>query len=94
MNNFLNNRASLVAGIFFLLLSACSSTVPQPTMSLENSRSPMPAFSMHNIGPQHLFESRAIRFVDLNQDDHIDLLIGGRDPVDSFHVGWGDGAGH
>ncbi len=83
-----------MAGIFFLLLSACSSTVPQPTMSLENTRSPLPAFSMHNIGPQHLFESRAIRFVDLNRDGHIDLLIGGRDSVDSFHVGWGDGAGH
>ncbi|MDT8377022.1 MAG: FG-GAP-like repeat-containing protein [Mariprofundaceae bacterium] len=63
-------------------------------MSLDNSKSPLPAFSMHNIGPQHQFESRATRFVDLNQDGHIDLLIGGRDSVDGFHVEWGDGAGH
>ncbi len=94
MNAFFSNRALFVVGIFLLLLPACRSTVPQPTMSLAENRSPLPSFSMHNIGPQHRLESHAIRFVDLNQDDHIDLLIGGRGSVDGFYVEWGDGAGH
>lgn len=77
-----------------LALSACRTTVPQPTMSLENKRSPIPAYSMHNIGPQHIFESRAVRFADLNLDGHIDLLVGGRDSAEGFYVELGDGKGN
>ncbi|MDX8403681.1 MAG: FG-GAP-like repeat-containing protein [Mariprofundaceae bacterium] len=49
---------------------------------------------MHNIGPQHAFDSRAVRFADLNQDGHLDLLIGGRSSVDGFYTEMGDGEGH
>jgi len=94
MNGFTNNKTLFMLCITLLVMSACRSTVPQPTMSLENTRSPLPAFSMHNIGPQNQFESRAIRFVDLNQDGHMDILVGGRNSVDGFRVQWGDGAGH
>ena len=94
MNGYFNNKMLFAVGILLLLLTSCRSTVPQPTMSLENTRSPLPGYSMHNIGPQHLFESRAISFADLNRDGHLDILVGGRDSVDGFHVEWGDGAGH
>ncbi|MES0370733.1 MAG: FG-GAP-like repeat-containing protein [Mariprofundaceae bacterium] len=90
----MNNKLSFVAAIAFLLvLSACRSTVPQPTMSLENRRAPLPTYSMHNVGPQHVFDSRAVRFADLNLDGHLDLLIGGRSSVDGFYTELGDGEG-
>lgn len=79
--------------LFVILLSSCRSTVPQPTMSLENRSKPLPAYSMHNIGPQRQFESRAVRFADLNMDGHLDILVGGRGAVDGFHIEWGDGEG-
>jgi len=94
MRNIHLNFMGTVLLAVLLLLTACRATVPQPTMSLNNARSPLPAFSMHNVGPQHVFESRAIQFADLNRDGHIDLLIGGRDSVEGFHIEWGDGAGH
>lgn len=77
-----------------MALSACRTTVPQPTMSLENKRPPVPAYSMHNIGPQHVFKSRAVRFADFNLDGHIDLLVGGRDSAEGFYVELGDGKGN
>lgn len=79
--------------VILALLAGCRSTVPQPTMSLENRGKPLPSYAMHNIGPQRQFESRAVRFVDLNMDGHLDLLVGGRGSVDGFHVEWGDGEG-
>ncbi len=86
----------LCMGGFFLLMAlvSCRSTVPQPTTSLENRASPLPGYKMHNVGPQHVFESRAVRFADLNRDGHLDLLVGGRGSVDGFYVEWGDGEGH
>jgi len=84
----------LAACAILMALSACRTTVPQPTMSLENKRSPTPSYSMHNIGPQHVFESRAVRFADLNQDGHIDLLVGGRGTAEGFYVELGDGKGN
>jgi len=62
-----------------------------PLMSRDVS---LPHYQLHNIGPQRVVESRAIHWVDLNQDGFLDLLVGGRKSVDSFHVEWGDGAGH
>lgn len=90
-----DNKRALIAGVAILLtLTACRSTVPQPTMSLENREKPVPAYTMHNIGPQHQFESRAVRFAELDGDGHLDLLIGGRGSVEGFQIGWGDGEGH
>jgi len=77
-----------------LLLSACRTVVPDPTIPIEAHQVAVPHYKMHNIGPQLLLESRAIRWVDLNQDGHLDLLVGGRKSVDGFHVEWGDSAGH
>ena len=77
-----------------LLLPACRTVVPDPTMPIVAHQVAVPHYKMHNIGPQLLLESRAIRWVDLNQDGHLDLLVGGRKSVDGFHVEWGDSAGH
>jgi len=94
-SNKFNKQSIFVVGIMLLfVLSACRSTVPQPTMSLENRHTPLPVYSMHNIGPQHTSDSRAVRFADLNQDGNLDLLVGGRASVDGFYVERGDGQGH
>lgn len=77
-----------------LVLASCRTTVPTPTMSVSDKGSPLPSYSMHNIGPQRVMQSRAARFADLNQDGHLDLMVGGRASVDGFHVEWGDGEGH
>ena len=94
MSGFLSKKTLLAACTVLMVLSACRTTVPQPTMSLENKRSPIPSYSMHNIGPQHIFESRAVRFADLNQDGHVDLLVGGRGSAEGFYVELGDGKGN
>jgi len=49
---------------------------------------------MHNIGPQRVQKSFVARFADLNQDGHVDLLVGGRKPASGYRVEWGDGKGH
>jgi len=49
---------------------------------------------MHNIGPQRAAESQSVHFVDLNQDGHLDLLVGGHNNIDGFHIEWGDGSGN
>lgn len=77
-----------------LLLLSCRSTVPQPTLSLKDASKPLPEYSMHNVGPQRTIESKSVKFVDLDMDGNLDLLIGGRGDVDGFHVELGDGAGH
>lgn len=84
----------LAAGVAALLLLSCRSTVPQPTMSLEGASKPLPQYAMHNVGPQRALESRAVKFVDLNMDGHVDILVGGRDKTEGFHVELGDGEGH
>jgi len=77
-----------------LLMSGCRTVVPDPTMQLAAHDVSLPKYSMHNIGPHRIAESRAVRFTDLNQDGFLDVLVGGRKSVDGFHVEWGDGAGH
>ncbi len=94
MNGFSANKMLLALCATLLVLSACRATVPQPTMSLQHKHSPLPSYSMHNIGPQHVFESRAVRFADLNQDGHIDLLVGSRGSAEGFYVELGDGNGN
>jgi len=63
-------------------------------MRMGDSSRPVPDYSMHNIGPQRVQKSFAARFVDLNQDGHVDLLVGGRKPASGYRVEWGDGKGH
>lgn len=75
-------------------VAACRATVPAPTMPVGDLSKPFPHYSMHNLGPQRVQKSFAARFTDLNQDGHVDLLIGGRRPDSGFHVEWGDGKGH
>jgi len=75
-------------------VAACRTTVPEPTMMLGDLSKPVPDYSMHNIGPQRVLKSFAARFADLNQDGHVDLLVGGRKPASGYRVDWGDGKGH
>jgi len=75
-------------------VSGCRTVVPDPTMPVATQQVSLPEYTMHNIGPHRVVESRAVRFADFNQDGFLDLLVGGRKSVDGFHVEWGDGAGH
>lgn len=75
-------------------LLSCRSAVPDPSMSLMDINAPIPKYKMHNIGPQRASESQSMHFVDLNQDGHLDLLIGGNGRVDGFHIEWGDSTGN
>ncbi len=75
-------------------VAACRTTVPEPTMRMSDLSKPVPDYSMHNIGPQRVQKSFAARFTDLNQDGHVDLLIGGRKPASGYRIDWGDGKGH
>ncbi len=75
-------------------LAACHTTVPEPTMPVKNAQKAFPEYLMHNIGPQRVQNSFTARFDDLNQDGHVDLLVGLRKPDAGFRVEWGDGHGH
>ncbi len=77
-----------------VLLAACRSAVPTPSMSLNHVDKPLPKYQMHNIAPQRAAESQAVHFVDLNLDGYLDILVGGNDRVDGFHIEWGDASGH
>jgi len=77
-----------------ILLASCRAIVPEPTMAVGAGKVVLPKYAMHNVGPQRVSESRAVRFADLNQDGHLDMLIGGRKKIDGFYVEWGDGAGN
>ena len=75
-------------------VSGCRTVVPDPTMPVTTNQVSLPEYTMHNIGPHRVAESRAVRFTDFNQDGLLDVLVGGRKSVDGFHIEWGDGAGH
>jgi len=62
-------------------------------MQVRSGKIAVPKYDMHNIGPQRQFESWAVRYADLNEDGHLDMLVGGRRGIDGFHVEWGDGQG-
>ncbi|MDQ6954281.1 MAG: FG-GAP-like repeat-containing protein, partial [Mariprofundaceae bacterium] len=76
------------------MMSACRTIVPDPSMPMAAHQVSLLEYTLHNIGPHRISESRAVRFVDFNQDGFLDLLVGGRKTVDGFHIEWGDGAGH
>jgi len=80
-------RAALLAVL--MLVSACHTVVPEPTLRLSGNR-PLPTYSMHQIGPQRIGAAQAVRFADINQDGHLDLLIGEKR---GFRIEAGDGHG-
>ncbi len=94
MRTFVKNLLLVLACSGAFVISGCRTIVPDPTMSVAAHQVSLPEYSMHNIGPHHVAESRAVRFSDFNQDGFLDMLVGGRKSVDGFHVEWGDGAGH
>lgn len=96
MNKPLSGRSMILPVLLgiVLLAAGCRTTVPAPTMDLGHSDKPFPVYSMHNVGPQHVGHSRAVRWADLDMDGHLDLLVGGWRDADGFVVYWGDGKGH
>jgi len=85
---------TLIHMVLGVALVACRTSVPQPTMAVQDLSMPFGKYKMHNIGPQQASGSQSVHYVDLNQDGHLDLLIGGRKDIDGFHVEWGDGTGN
>ncbi|HXH64667.1 MAG TPA: FG-GAP-like repeat-containing protein, partial [Mariprofundaceae bacterium] len=83
-------RAALLAVL--ALVSACHTVVPEPTLRLSGNHA-IPTYSMHQIGPQRVEASRAVRFADLDQDGKLDLLIGGRGDNEGIRIEGGDGLG-
>jgi protein involved in polysaccharide export with SLBB domain len=90
----MKNLLLFLACLGAFAVSGCRTVVPDPTMPVAVHKVSLPKYTMHNIGPHRVAESRAVRFADLNQDGFLDMLVGGRKSVDGFHVEWGDGAGH
>jgi len=76
-----------------VLLSACHTVVPEPTFRLAGTAQARAGYSMHQIGPQRVESSRAVRFADLDQDGKLDLLIGGRGDNEGVRIEAGDGKG-
>ena len=92
MKQTLIRGLALAVGLFSLV--SCRTTVPEPTRVLGDSHRAIPVYSMHNNGPQRIGPSRAVRLTDINQDGHLDLLVGGWGTAAGFQVELGDGKGH
>ena len=78
-----------------VFLSSCRSTVPEPTRALNFSEEKSThAYKMHNSAPLRTSDAETVRFVDLNQDGHIDILLGGSSRSAGFRLELGDGTGN
>jgi polysaccharide export outer membrane protein len=75
-------------------LVSCRSSVPRPSLPVQDLNNPIPKYKMSNIGPQQAAQSQSVHYVDLNQDGHLDILVGGHEEIDGFHVEWGDSTGN
>lgn len=87
-----SGRVLLWGGVL-LLLASCRTVVPHPTVSLRDRGVPHPTYTMHPVGPQMQVPGFAGKFVDLNQDGKLDLLIGERGLRAGFVFEAGDGHG-
>lgn len=77
-----------------LAIASCRTTVPEPSMPINDTKHPLPVYSMHNIGPVNVQNSFSARYADVNQDGNVDLLVGLRKPEAGFRVEYGDGHGN
>ncbi len=90
-----NYVTAVLLAVCVIGFAACRTVVPAPTSAVTGSDSPLPSYSLHNIGPQRVNASRAMELADVNHDGDLDLLIGGRAPRhQGFRIEWGDGKGH
>ena len=83
-----------LAMVCVLGVASCRTTVPEPSMPIKDVDKPFPEYSMHNIGPQHVRHAFSVRYADMNEDGHVDLLVGLRKPEAGFQLEWGDGLGN
>ncbi|MDQ6965256.1 MAG: FG-GAP-like repeat-containing protein [Mariprofundales bacterium] len=79
--------------LLLLMLGACRTVVPQPTVSLHERGAPHPKFTMRLVGPQLEIPGFTGKFTDLNQDGHLDILLAYRGIRAGFSLQRGDGAG-
>ncbi|MDX8386902.1 MAG: FG-GAP-like repeat-containing protein [Ghiorsea sp.] len=96
MKHTLTHKAFILVACLGLVtgLISCRSSVPKPSTPLQDLSKPIPKYKMSNIGPQQAAQSQSVHYVDLNQDGHLDILVGGHKKVDGFHVEWGDSTGN
>ncbi|MDX8413893.1 MAG: FG-GAP-like repeat-containing protein [Mariprofundales bacterium] len=79
--------------LLLCLLASCRTVVPQPTVSLHDRGVPHPKFGMHLVGPQAETPGFVGKFIDLNQDGHLDVLLASRGIRAGFSLQRGDSEG-
>ncbi|MDQ6972425.1 MAG: FG-GAP-like repeat-containing protein [Mariprofundaceae bacterium] len=82
-----------------LILAACHAKVPPPSAIISHDPAPLGrAFGgappLTDIGPERVFPSSVPRFVDIDGDGHLDMLLGSKKTGTGFRVELGDGQGH
>ncbi|MDQ7005069.1 MAG: FG-GAP-like repeat-containing protein [Ghiorsea sp.] len=92
MNIPLIRTVALIFSIGILLIS-CRSTVPEPSKSLQNY-SQSNKYQWVNNAPLRASNTQSVHWTDLNQDGHLDLLLGSNSNKDGFHIEWGDSTGN
>jgi len=86
-------RTIVVALSIAALLVSCRSTVPQPSKALQDNTQNN-KYQWVNNAPLRASNTQSVHLTDLNQDGHLDLLLGSGNNMDGFHVEWGDSTGN
>ena len=86
-------RTIAVALSIAALLVSCRSTVPQPSKALQDNTQSN-KYQWVNNAPLRASNTQSVHLTDLNQDGHLDLLLGSGNNMDGFHVEWGDSTGN